>query len=157
MIVIVDIDGTVGTHKKRTELATDNDGIFNWDIFYTHENVMSDEPIWQTIHNVRRYKSQNFKIVIFTARPEAVRHSTEKWLDLYGIPFDELHMRSAEDHTIPAIELKKKMYEAFIDDRVFCAFDDRDEIIELWSSYGIPTFKVDYEIDRLPNKIITEK
>ena len=157
MIVIVDIDGTVGTHKKRTELATDSNGVFDWDIFYTHENVMSDEPIWQTIHNVRRYKSQNFKIVMFTARPEFVRRSTEEWLNLYDIPFDKLYMRSAEDHKIPAVELKKKMYEAFIDDKVFCAFDDRDEIIELWSSYGIPTFKVDYEIDRLPNKIITDK
>ena len=156
MIIIVDIDGTIGTHTKRTELATKVDGIFDWDIFYTYENILSDEPIWQTINNVRRYKSQNFKIVIFTARPEAVRQATEEWLHRYEIPFDKLYMRSADDHKIPAVTLKKKMYDTFIDDKVFCAFEDRDDIVELWTSLGIPTFKIEHEYNRTPNKITTE-
>jgi len=145
MIVIVDIDGTLGTHEKREHVATDENGVLDWDIFYTYDNVMSDEPIWETINNVRKYKEKGFKIVIFTARPEMVRHSTEMWLHKYEIPFDSLYMRSVEDHKIPAIELKKKMYDMFIDDRVFCAFEDRDEIVDLWLSLGIPTFKIEYE------------
>jgi hypothetical protein len=145
MIVIVDIDGTLCTHEKREKIATDIHGVFHWDIFYTHDNVMSDEPIWETINNVKKYKDKQFKIIIFTARPEAVRSSTELWLHTHGIPFDALYMRSVENHTTPAIELKKKMYDTFIDDKVFCAFEDRDEIVDLWLSLGIPTFKIEYE------------
>ena len=145
MIIIVDIDGTLCTHEKREKIATDEAGVLNWDVFYTHENVMSDEPIWETINNVKKYKEKEFKVVIFTARPEAVRHSTELWLHTYGVPFDYLYMRSIDDHTTPAIELKKKMYDMFIDEKVFCAFEDRNEIVDLWLSLGIPTFKIEYE------------
>ena len=48
------------------------------------------------------------------------------------------------------------MYETFINDKVFCAFEDRDDIVEMWTSLGIPTFKIEYEYNRTPNKIITE-
>jgi hypothetical protein len=34
------------------------------------------------------------------------------------------------------------MYIDFIDDEVFCAFDDTQEIIDLWTGFGIPSFKV---------------
>jgi uncharacterized HAD superfamily protein len=157
MIIIVDIDGTLCINSKRHEVATDNNGILNWDIFYKYENIINDEPMWETINNVKRFKNQNFKIVIFTARPEVVRTATEHWLNKYDIPYDSLHMRSFEDHKIPAVELKKKMYDMFIDDKVFCAFEDRDDIVELWSSFQIPTFKIEHEYHRTTNKIITKQ
>lgn len=145
MIVIVDIDGTLCSHEKREKLATQITGALDWNIFYTHDNIMLDEPIWETINNVRKYKENNFKIVIITSRPELVRIPTELWLERYKVPYDVMYMRSVENHKIPSVELKKKIYDKFINDKVFCAFEDRDDIVDLWLSLGIPTFKVEYE------------
>lgn len=142
MIVIVDIDNTLCFNNKRYELATNKSGRVDWDILYDFTNVLSDEPNWQIIENVRKYKSRNFKIVIFTSRPESIRVPTEQWLHKYEIPYDILYMRSLEDMKISHVELKHKMYRTFIDDKVFCAFDDRQDIVELWLNLGIPTFKV---------------
>jgi hypothetical protein len=157
MIIIVDIDSTLCIHEKRQHIATDINGKLDWDIFYAYENIITDEPIWETINNVRRYKDKNFRIVIFTSRPEITRNATETWLRKYEIPYDSLHMRSVEEHKIPAVELKKKMYDTIIDDKVFCAFEDKEEIVDLWLSLGIPTFKVEYEHHRTSDKIIIKK
>ena len=53
-----------------------------------------------------------------------------------------LFMRSKENHYIKDIELKEKMYNEFVKDDVYCAFDDRQDIIDLWKSFGITSFKV---------------
>lgn len=141
MIVIFDIDDTLCFNKKRYQLATDETGKINWDVLYDFDNVLTDEPNWQIINNLRWYKSKNFKIVIFTSRPYTIRTPTEQWLNKYEIPYDELHMRSLEDIKIKHAELKKKMYDT-LTDKVFCAFDDREDIVEMWLSLGIPVFKV---------------
>jgi hypothetical protein len=51
-------------------------------------------------------------------------------------------MRSYEEHTLKDYILKEKMYNMFIEDDVFCAFDDNQNIIDLWTRLGIPSFKV---------------
>jgi hypothetical protein len=51
-------------------------------------------------------------------------------------------MRSEENHYIKDVKLKEKMYNDFVKDEVYCAFDDRQDIIDLWRSFGIPSFKV---------------
>jgi hypothetical protein len=37
---------------------------------------------------------------------------------------------------------KKKVYETIIKSDVFCAYDDDEEIIQMWNSVGISCFKV---------------
>jgi hypothetical protein len=71
-----------------------------------------------------------------------ILNSTQDWLEIYGIKYDGLFMRGEENHYIKDVELKRKMYNDFIKDDVFCAFDDKQEIIDLWNSLGIPSFKV---------------
>lgn len=142
MIVIVDIDNTLALNDTRFELATKEDGKVNWDIAYNFDLVLADRPNYPMIKLVQNYINDGVEIIIFTGRPEAVRIPTELWLDTYGVPYDKLYMRTPQDHYIPANKLKKRMYDKYITDSVFCAYDDEQSIIDLWTSLGIPTFKV---------------
>lgn len=141
MIVIVDIDNTLSINKKRYELATKSDGSIDWDVLYDYDNVISDEPNYPMIETINGLHSK-YEIYILTSRPGITFNSTYNWLEKYGINYDALFMRSEENHYIKDVELKQKMYNDFIKDDVFCAFDDRQEIIDLWLSLSIPSFKV---------------
>lgn len=141
MIVIVDIDNTLSINKKRYALATKSDGSIDWDVLYDYDNVISDEPNYPMIDIVNGLHSK-YEIYILTSRPQMIFNSTYDWLEKYGVNFDAFFMRSEEDHYIKDVELKQKMYNDFIKDDVFCAFDDRQNIIDLWTSLGIPSFKV---------------
>ena len=141
MIVIVDIDNTLAINKKRYQLATKSDGSIDWDILYDYKNVMSDEPNYPMIDIVNRLFDK-YEIVLLTSRPNSIEESTKDWLENYTIFYDRLHMRSEENHYIKDVELKRNMYIDFIDHEVFCAFDDKQEIIDLWTSFEIPSFKV---------------
>lgn len=142
MIVIVDIDNTLAINKIRFNLAKKDDGKTDWDIAYKSEYIESDLPNYPMIDLVKKYKLDGFKIIIFTSRPEFIKTSTELWLKKYNIDYDKLYMRPLEYHTIDDVDLKKQMYETYINDDVFCAFDDSQKIIDLWLSLGIPCFKV---------------
>jgi hypothetical protein len=61
---------------------------------------------------------------------------------MYKVNYDGLFMRSEENHYIKDVKLKEKMYNDFVKDEVYCAFDDRQDIIDLWRSFDIPSFKV---------------
>lgn len=142
MKVIIDIDNTLSLSNKRFELAKTQNGKIDWDIALNPDLVEKDEPNFPMIDLAHRYKSNGTKILIVTGRPESIREVTENWLQKYNIEYDMLYMRTQNDHYIKASILKKKIYETYIKDGVFCAYDDEEEIIKMWNSLGIPTFKV---------------
>jgi uncharacterized HAD superfamily protein len=138
-MIIVDIDNTLANNSHRYELATNSDGSINWDVLYDYDNVISDTPIEYAIESVKLNKYSGRKVVIFTSRPERIREATEYWLNKHNIPYDELYMRSVEDHYIKDVELKKKMYDLFVNEKVSFAIDDKQEIVDLWEGLEIPT------------------
>lgn len=141
-MIIVDIDGTLANSKQRHELATNSDDTINWDVLYDYNTVIEDKPIQYIIDSVKIWKQLGYKIVLFTSRPERIREATEYWLNKYEIPYDELYMRSIEDHYIKDTELKLKMYNEFVDEEVLFAIEDKQEIIDVWKRLGIPSYKV---------------
>jgi len=141
MIVIVDIDNTLSINKKRYELATKSDGSIDWNILYDYQNVISDKPNLPMI-DIVNHLYNDYGIYILTSRPRAILNSTQTWLEMYKVNYDGLFMRSEENHYIKDVKLKEKMYNDFVKDEVYCAFDDRQDIIDLWRSFGIPSFKV---------------
>lgn len=142
MIVIFDIDNTLCNNSKRYELASNNSGEINWDVLYDYDNVIEDSPILPTIELIRWYYEYGYKIVIFTSRPMITKLATEDWLKKHNVLYHSLYMREEKYHYIKDVELKKKMYDEYIDGQVVCAFDDSQEIINLWLGLGIPCFKV---------------
>lgn len=142
MKVIIDIDNTLCNSNERFRLATKPDGKIDWDIAHNPELIEKDKPNFPMIDLAKKYKQDAFEVIILTGRPESVREVTEKWLKKYDIPYDKLYMRNTENHFIKAVEYKKKIYENEIIDDVFCAYDDEEEIVQMWNSLGIPAFKV---------------
>ena len=141
MTVIIDIDDTLSLAGKRFELAKKSNGKTDWDIAHDPELVIKDKPNLPMIDLAKKYKKDGFKIVILTGRPNTIREVTEAWLKKYDVEYDELHMRLEKEHYIKASIFKKGIYEAYLDN-VFCAYDDDEEIIEMWNSLGVPAFKV---------------
>ena len=142
MIVIVDIDNTLSLSDERFQFATKENGKIDWDVVHSNENVIKDKPNYPMIDLVRRYKKNDTQIIIITGRPESCRKGTELWLQNYNIPYDKLYMRSEKYHYIKANVLKKKIFEEYINDKIFCAYDDDDSVIDMWLNLGIPCFKV---------------
>jgi hypothetical protein len=141
MTVIIDIDDTLSLAGERFKLATKSDGKIDWDVAHNPELVKKDKPNLPMIDLAKRYKKAGFKVVILTGRPDTIRTTTEEWLDKYSIEYDELYMRNKKEHYLKADVFKKGIYEIYLDD-VFCAYDDDEEIIQMWNSLGIPAFKV---------------
>lgn len=81
------------------------------------------------------------QVVIFTARPESVRSTTLKWLEKNFIDCQYLAMREQGDSR-HSVEVKEdQLKEFFVNfceaDGVHDAFDDREDVVEMYRKYGI--------------------
>jgi acid phosphatase class B len=142
MKVIIDIDNTLCISNERFELAKKPNGKTDWDIAHKPELIENDKPNFPMIDLAYSYKSRGIEVVILTGRPESVREVTELWLSRYYVQYDTLIMRSWQDNFLKAPIFKKKMYEEKIKGNIFCAYDDDEDIIQMWNSLGINAFKV---------------
>ncbi len=146
MKVIIDIDNTLCISNERFGLATKQNGKIDWDVAHKVELIENDKPNYPMIDLAKKYKKDGFEVIVLTGRPESVRKVTEFWLKKYEIEYDHLIMRNWENNFLKAPVYKKKIYETEIKSDVFCAYDDEEEIIQMWNSLGITAFKV-YGID----------
>jgi hypothetical protein len=146
MKVIIDIDNTLCISNERFTLATKPNGKIDWDIAHKEELIKNDKPNYPMIDLAKKYKKDGFQIIVLTGRPESVKNVTDEWLKKYGVDYDKLYMRNWENNFLKAPIYKKKIYETEIKNDVFCAYDDEEEIIQMWNSLGITAFKV-YAID----------
>jgi hypothetical protein len=142
MKVIIDIDNTLSNANARFEFAKKENGKIDWDFVHEFKNIISDKPNLPMIDLAKTYKENNFEVIILTGRPESTRKATEMWLERYGIKYDKLYMRSWEDNFLKAPLFKRKIYETQIKENVFCAYDDEQNIIDMWIEMGVPCFKV---------------
>lgn len=142
--IIVDIDGTIANN-------TGVRGWFEWDKVYldaTYDHIL-------TIIN-HLLNPQAFKIFFFSGREgtEVCIKETERWIkdkviDKYYFIRSSIHqhgfnlvMRQEKDHRKDAI-VKKEMFDAYIANKhnVLAVFDDRNQVVEMWRSLGLPTLQ----------------
>lgn len=77
------------------------------------------------------------EVVFVTARHEYVRQMTKDWLDSQGFKYKALIMRADNDHT-PSVELKRKVVEQLlVMFNIERAYDDRQDIVDMYHSLGI--------------------
>ena len=142
MKVIIDIDNTLCISNERFALAKKENGKTDWDIAHRVDLIEKDKPNFPMIDLAYSYKSRGVEVILLTGRPESVREATELWLAQYHIEYDQLIMRNRSSHYLKAVVYKEKAYKTIIKSDVFCAYDDEEEIIQMWNSLGIPAFKV---------------
>lgn len=127
--VIFDIDGTLAHMGRR--------GPFDWDL------VDRDSDNQFVIEQVEFHRAKGRKILVVSGRDGSCKEMTADWLRFYGVHFDELLMRPAGDYRKDSV-VKKEIYLNEIKDRynVFCVYDDRLQVLDVWHKLGIFTFNV---------------
>lgn len=82
---------------------------------------------------------------MLSGREDSCFNQTKDWLEFYEIPYDRLLMRSDGDNRKDDI-IKKEIFDKYIKDKLNVHFvlDDRNFVIKMWRSMGIPTLQVNY-------------
>lgn len=142
-IIIVDLDGTLALNKHRFHLIDKSSGNkVDWNSYF--EACDKDLPNKPVIESIKLLKRAGYGIHIFSARGDIVKDKTIKWLNKYEVPFDALTLRKMDSYT-PDEELKKQWlleyYPNYKTD-VFCVFDDRNKVVNMWRSMGLTCFQV---------------
>lgn len=136
---IVDVDGTLAVVKHLAHLVVGP----RRDLDTFHVKV-ADVPVNNgVLREVKKIHRGKVDIFIVTARPNAHRQMTLRWLKQRGVPFKELIMRRDGDGRSSAVMkrdvvrgLKAKGYS------IVKAWDDEPDVVMMLRSEGIDTTQV---------------
>lgn len=130
-VILVDIDGTVSHRTNRDP--------------FEYDKVLSDRPDGVTIDVITSLWRAGYKIIFISARDDSCFDDTYEWLRLNCPPFIKLYMRKTGDNRRDA-EVKAEIYRNHIepDYQVFCVFDDRNQVVEMWRELGLKCFQPEY-------------
>lgn len=145
-IYIFDLDGTLALIKHRRKYVEGPKK--DWPAFY--RACVDDEPNWPVIRRLEALRLTS-QVLIFSGRSDEVKRETVLWLAKHTsfMPHEltaggDLTMRQAGDYT-PDDVLKRQWLHAMYDEdrkRIAAVFDDRDRVVRMWRSEGIPCFQV---------------
>jgi phosphoglycolate phosphatase-like HAD superfamily hydrolase len=139
--VIFDLDGTLALIDERRALAAKPDGKINWKTFFAPENIALDKPNEPVIEMFKCLADRGFEMIILSGRDAISRTETRVWLKEHGIHPDILWMRPQGSFT-PDDVLKQTWLGEIGADNVFCVFDDRDKVVQMWRNNGLTCFQV---------------
>lgn len=136
--VIFDIDGTISDSERCAwHKALIDKGDWSW-----FPGIAETAPaITETMRTLRAIDPLHTKVILLTARQEAFRELTIKWLVSKGVPADTLLlMRPPEMDGWPDWQLKLTKFQMLKQDwNIVAAYDDKPEICKLWEILGVPT------------------
>lgn len=130
--ILLDMDGTAALLNGRDP--------------YDASTCITDTPneIVLGIVDVLR-REYEWDIIVMSGRSEKDRQPTQQWLDRHNVWWENLYMRAEGDTRKDAV-VKKELFDKHIrgvyNPRL--ALDDRDQMVALWRSMGIPCFQVNY-------------
>ena len=156
--VICDIDGTIMNVKDRLAQAfkekRDGDKRMNWDVFLDPEVMLKhDRPNWDVVFIIKKLMETGSTIIFTSARNERHRDVTIKQLvhgcnismavTRYSNKGNRLYLRRDGDFRTDDIT-KKEIFEKILTDgfRPQLAFDDRENVVKMWRTIGLPCFQV---------------
>lgn len=133
---IIDLDNCVSNDQWRLPRIQNHHSRPN-DRYWDYHDCC-DQDLHENKHVITRLRYQ-YRLLVFTSRPEAVRRKTELWLAKWDIPHDILFMRPNDNH-MPSVEMKKTMLGWLpAGYRIEHAIDDRHDILDMYRSQGIPS------------------
>lgn len=150
-LYIFDLDGTLALCNHRQHLLDDVDDSHRWTKFYAACD--RDEPNTPVIDTMERLRYAGADIWIFSGRSDEVRDKTVAWIAQHTsfmswqlAPEGDalLTMRPVGDYT-PDDELKALWLDRMLLDdrqRLVATFDDRQRVVNMWRSRGVPCFQV---------------
>lgn len=143
-LYLFDLDGTLAHIDHRKHFIEGERK--SWSRFY--KACVDDTPNTPVIATMELLLNTGAEIQIFSGREDSVRKETVAWLTAntsLNMRRTTLLMRPAGDST-PDDELKRNWYENVLTAgerrRVVAVFDDRDKVVAMWRSMGVPCFQV---------------
>lgn len=133
--IIVDIDGTLAQMNGR--------GPFEWDRVW-EDNL--NKPVKMVIDAMNFGHPADLEIIIFSGRDSICRKLTTDWLDMHGVPYDQLYMRPQGNNEKDCI-IKRRLYDEHVAGKydVLFVLDDRNQVVDMWrKDLGLPCFQVNY-------------
>lgn len=132
--VIVDLDGTLCDVSSILHHVDGEDR--NYAAF--HAASADCPPRAEVVDAVRAAHAEGKAVLVVTSREFVWRDLSLDWLVAHDIPYDELVMRIVGDYR-PDHEVKAEMLDQIEADgwSVSEAWEDSEDIIELWRSRGI--------------------
>ena len=130
--IICDIDGTLALKQDRDP--------------YDHKKSDTDLLCKEVKNLLVLYKSNGYKIIIFTGRQIRFKEVTLQWLQTNQVEYDIIEFRKDDDNRIDS-EVKFEMYNKFIKDKYDIEFvlDDRNQVVDMWrKELGLKCFQVNY-------------
>lgn len=130
--VLVDIDGTVAQMDGRDP--------------HDYHLVNTDKPRPAVVEAVRIVYDAGLLPVFVSGRPESSREDTQRWLIRWLGAWAgrmTLFMRPNDDHR-PDYQVKLEIFNREIRDnyRVLWAYDDRQQVVDMYRSIGLDVFQV---------------
>lgn len=135
---LFDIDGTIAdlTHRLHHIQKEPKD----WDAFFA--DCANDTRIGHMC-DLTHALSHFEEIVYVSGRSDRVRAETERWLIKARCAAGRLYMRKDGDHRPDHLVKGELLAMLRIDGlEPIMAFDDRDQVVEMWRAKGIPCAQV---------------
>jgi len=107
-IVICGLDGVLALVEHRLHHLYNEEGVKHWERFL--EACVDDMPNAPLIHRLNQARAEGMPVILLTGRSAAVKAETEEWLRRWGVGYDGLWMRPANDFK-PAAEFKAAVIE----------------------------------------------
>ena len=132
--IICDIDGTLALRGERSP----------YDMTRVGEDL-PNVPVLYAVAALHCYV--NYPLIFTSGRDETARKDTRSWLrrylDTFAVNDFMLVMRATGD-VRPDHEVKQEMLDLRIlpEYDVFCVFDDRRQVVQMWRANGLTVFDV---------------
>lgn len=137
--VIVDLDGTLCDTSAIAHLVEGDEKDF-----WAFHQASADAPVNVEVADaVRAAHADGLAVLVVTSREFVWRDLTLDWLVAHDIPYDQLLMRVVADYR-PDTKVKADILDGLEADgfTVLEAWEDTDDVAELWSSRGIEVHRV---------------
>jgi hypothetical protein len=128
--IIVDIDGTLAKMNGRSP--------YDW------SRVGEDESVEAVVNAVKAAYDFGREVIVMSGRDGSCRDITIEWLLKYLPGMNvALFMREAGDSRADNI-VKLELFDKFVRENydIEYVLDDRDQVVRMWRSIGLPTFQV---------------
>lgn len=135
---ISDIDGTVADGKHRQHWVRSKPK--NWNAY--NAAMHNDTPIISVIYTIRALHAAGNVIILSSGRQDKDRKTTEDWMKLHGVPYEELYMRKTGDYRDDTIVKEEMLREIEKKYDIVGVFDDRIKVVDMWRRNGLHVFDV---------------
>ena len=138
-VIVFDIDGTLANIEHRRSFVATKPK--NWKAF--NAGIVNDTPHEDIVWLARRLFVHNTNVVLCSGRGEEQREVTENQMKDFGVTFDKLFMRPANDHRpddIIKVELLQQIRSEFGNPWLW--FDDRSRVVNAIRAEGVRVLQV---------------